>query len=148
MLLLATVDCLETVMCVVGLGVSPGIRIRLTNLMATFHTLYAVNYLGTAERVFELVFPSSHAWKCSFSCEDSCSVPTVVYVAEGGRLRTCGLNPRPFLLWPFVFFSAFFSPPPPTLITFFLPSSPQDGMTLLQRFVSRGVRIVPPPYRM
>jgi len=99
-------------MCVVGLGVSPGIRIRLTNLMATFHTLYAVNYLGTAERVFELVFPSSHAWKCSFSCEDSCSVPTVVYVAEGGRLRTCGLNPRPFLLWPFFFFSPFFPPPP------------------------------------
>jgi len=82
-------------MCVVGLGVSPGIRIKLTNLMATYHTLYAVNYLGTAERVFELVFPSSHAWKCSSSCEDSCSVPTVVYVAEEYRREIANLRSEP-----------------------------------------------------
>ena len=65
-----------------GWGYRQAIRILLTNIMGIFHTLYAVNYLGTAERVFELAIPSSHAWKCLSSCEDSCSVPTVVYVAE------------------------------------------------------------------
>ena len=135
-----------------GWGYRQAICIVLTNLMGTFHTLYAVNYLGTAERVFELVIPSSHAWKCSSSCEDSCSVPTVVYVGEEDRREIANLRSEPQAI-SFVALCLFLRllllpPPPPKLIAFFLPSSPQDGLTPLQRFVSRGVRIVPPPYRM
>jgi hypothetical protein len=137
-------------MCVVGLCCRQAMRIVLTDLTGTFLILYAVNYLGTAGRVFELVLPSSHAWKCSSSREDSCSVPTVVYVEEQDRREIANLRSEPQAI-SFVALCLFLRlllPPPPKLIAFFLPSSPQDGTTFLQRFVSRAVRTVPPPYRM
>jgi hypothetical protein len=64
----------------------------LTNLMDTFRTLYSVNYLGTAERVFELVIPSSHAWKYSSSCEGRfmfCSYSSL----HGGRRQAGDCKP-------------------------------------------------------